>query len=105
MSAKIKSLSVGDFDKFVEKENVVVDFYADWCGPCKIMAPNFEKAAEEVKDVKFAKVNIDNNQELAERFGVMSIPTTLFLKKGNVSDQAVGALSKEDIIARAKKAF
>ncbi len=74
---------------------VVVDFYADWCGPCKIVAPILDELSEEKKDVKFVKVNVDENQELAGNFSVFSIPTFLIFKDGAVKNQFVGAHSKE----------
>ena len=77
---KIRELNVKNFNSFVENGNCIIDFYADWCGPCKILAPEFEKASEKIEEVKFGKVDIDGNQELAERFQVMSIPTILFFK-------------------------
>ncbi|HLC52921.1 MAG TPA: thioredoxin [Candidatus Nanoarchaeia archaeon] len=99
------ALTTGTFDARTKKGNLVIDFWAEWCGPCKIMAPYFEEAARELKDVIFAKVNVDENFELAERFGIMSIPTTLFMKDGEVVDRVSGALYKEDILKRAKDAF
>jgi thioredoxin len=72
---------------------VVVDFYADWCGPCKIIAPVIHKLSEEYQGkVKFVKVDTDANQELAMQFGIMSIPTVMFFSKGNVEDIVIGAV-------------
>ena len=72
---------------------VVVDFYADWCGPCKAMAPVFEQLSKEYDGkVKFVKVDTDDNQELASQFGIMSIPTMMFFSKGKVEDIVVGAV-------------
>ncbi|PIN93721.1 thioredoxin [Candidatus Pacearchaeota archaeon CG10_big_fil_rev_8_21_14_0_10_31_24] len=106
MSENIKHLGVDDFDGFVSKGNSVIDFYADWCGPCKIMAPRFDEAASELKGkVNFAKVDVDGEQELAERFGVMSIPTIVFIKNGEVVDKVTGAISKEQILSRVKDLF
>ena len=77
------------------KELVVVDFYADWCGPCKMMAPIIEQLAEEYSgSVKIGKLNVDENPATAQKFRVMSIPTILFIKNGNVVDTIVGAVSK-----------
>lgn len=72
---------------------VVVDFYADWCGPCKAMEPVFNQLSKEYDGkVKFVKVDTDDNQELAGQFGIMSIPTTMFFSKGKVEDIVVGAV-------------
>ena len=72
---------------------VVVDFYADWCGPCKIIEPVVHKLAEEYDGrVKFVKVDTDANQELAMQFGIMSIPTVMFFSKGKVEDIVIGAV-------------
>lgn len=81
-----------------EKEKlVVVDFYADWCGPCQMMAPVFEELSQEMEKVKFIKVNVDENSQLASQYGVFSIPTFLIFKNGQVIGQMVGAMSKEKL--------
>ena len=79
------------------KELTIVDFYADWCGPCKMQSPIIDKIAEERQDIKVGKVNIDENSELAEKYGVMSIPTLVVIKNGEVSSQFVGVTPKEKI--------
>lgn len=72
---------------------VVVDFYADWCGPCRIIAPIMEQLSKEYAGrVKFVKINTDENQELVNQFGIMSIPTVMFFSKGNVEDIVIGAV-------------
>ncbi|MFH1803046.1 MAG: thioredoxin [archaeon] len=103
MTGKVKELTADNFNDFVKGEKVVIDFWAPWCGPCKMMGPIFEEAAEEVKDtVKFGKVNVDESSDLAQRFGVMSIPTLMFLRDGEVVDKLVGVLPKEDLVKKAK---
>ncbi len=97
MVGEIIDLDGKNFDKFAKEGNLVVDFYADWCGPCKIMEPVFKKAGKELKNAKFGKVNVDNNYELAGRFQVVSIPTTIFFKKGEQVDRFSGAISFDEL--------
>ena len=82
---------------------VVVDFWAPWCGPCKMVGPVLEKlAGDNDGKVKVTKVNVDENQELASGFGVRSIPTLLVLKKGVVQEQMVGAMNKNALMDKLK---
>ncbi|MGM5484835.1 MAG: thioredoxin [Nanobdellota archaeon] len=92
-------LNKENFDKEVKQSDlpVIVDFWADWCGPCKIMGPVFEEASKDYEGkLKFAKVNTEENQQLAADNGVMSIPTMVIYKKGEEADRIVGAMSKDD---------
>lgn len=77
---------------------VLIDFYADWCGPCKMMSPVIDEIAEEMKEtIKVGKINVDENQDLAMEYGVMSIPTIVVLKNGEVQKTFVGVTDKEEI--------
>ena len=77
----------------------LVDFYADWCGPCKMLAPLIEELAGELTDVKAGKVNVDENQDLAAEFGVMSIPTVVALRDGKEVQRTVGFTSKAKLLS------
>jgi len=80
---------------------VLVDFWAEWCGPCKMIAPILEEiASEKGGAVKIAKVNVDESQGLSSKFGIRAIPTLLFFKNGAVREQIVGMTSKRDLIAK-----
>ena len=78
---------------------VLLDFWASWCGPCRMVAPVLEEIAAERRDIKVCKINVDEQPELAARFGVMSIPTLVVMKNGKVINQAVGARPKAQILA------
>lgn len=78
--------------------NVIIDFYADWCGPCKMMSPIIDNIAEENPNVKVGKVNVDEAQDLAMQYNVMSIPTIIIFKDGKVQKKFVGVTGKEDIV-------
>ncbi len=84
----------------------VVDFYADWCGPCKILSPLMEELSRDNRDkgVQYVKINVDEEPELAGAFGVMSIPTVVFFNNGKITGQKVGVSSKEDYLALVKEA-
>ena len=78
---------------------VLIDFYADWCGPCRMVSPIVDEIAEERDDIVVAKVNVDEENELASEFGVFSIPTLVVIKNGKVINQSAGARPKDSILA------
>ena len=78
---------------------VLIDFWASWCGPCRMVSPIIDEIADERTDIKVGKVNVDEHQELAAQFNVMSIPTIVVVKDGKAVNQSVGARPKEDILA------
>ena len=97
----ITNITKENFDKEVMQAEgtVLIDFWAAWCGPCRMIAPAVEKIAEERPDVKVCKVNIDDEQELAIKYGVMSIPSLMVVKNGEIVNTAVGLRPKEEIEA------
>ena len=100
----LKVVNAEEFKKIIaEEKNVVVDFWATWCGPCKALTPVLETVAEEMADIPFLKVDIDENDTLAREYNIMTIPTLLVIQNGEVVDKSVGLLTKEQLIAFVKK--
>lgn len=96
--------TVENFEQSVLKNDktVILDFYADWCGPCRMLGPVLEKIADEHEEIAVAKVNVDDIPSLAESFGVTSIPALFVLKNGEIVNQAVGFMSKEKVLELVK---
>ena len=97
----IKNCNENEFENQVLKSTlpVIVDFWAEWCGPCKMLTPILEELSDELKDeVNIIKVNLDENQELAMKYSIRSIPTLLLFKDGDLLDTKIGLLPKKDII-------
>lgn len=78
---------------------VLLDFWAVWCGPCRMVSPIVDEIANERDDIKVGKINVDEQSELSQQFGVMSIPTLVVMKNGEIANKAVGALPKDEILA------
>ena len=96
-------LTQNNFDQEVVKSTtpVLVDFWAEWCGPCRVVGPIVDQLADELKGkLKVAKLNVDDNQELAAQFSVMSIPTLIIFKGGKPVDQIVGAMPKDQLLKK-----
>ena len=92
-------LTKDNFDQEVMQSDkpVLIDFYADWCGPCKMMSPVVEEVSDEMPDVKVCKINIDEEMDLAQKYGVMSIPTLILFKNGQAAQRLVGVRPEEEI--------
>ena len=101
-SATIK-LDESNFDREINQNEkaVIVDFWAEWCGPCKMISPLLDEIAKENADkVKVAKVNVDENQSLSFKYNIRAIPSLLFFKNGQLRDQVTGMTSKKDLLGR-----
>ncbi len=91
-------------DKIGGSGLVFADFYAEWCGPCKMVSPILEELAMEYKEISFYKVNVDENPDVATEYSIFSIPTFIIFKNGKIVSQFSGAVSKESLVAELKKA-
>ncbi|MCE0483955.1 MAG: thioredoxin [Methylacidiphilales bacterium] len=103
MSTNVIPVGALDFEREVIKADklVIVDFWAEWCGPCKMIAPLLDEVARELPDkVKIVKVNVDEEQQLAQQYGIYNIPTLLFFKGGTVREQVVGTTAKKVLIEK-----
>tara|TARA_Y100000310_G_scaffold304248_1_gene343203 strand:+ start:1564 stop:1884 length:321 start_codon:yes stop_codon:yes gene_type:complete len=106
MAENITELNSDNFDSFIADGNVVIDFWAEWCAPCKILNPAVEEVSKEFDGtVKFGKVDVENNQELAQRFQVMTVPTLIFFKDKEQIDRTVGAMHKEELKNKVDEVF
>ena len=92
-----------NFDQFIAEGVAVVDFWATWCGPCKMLAPILDDVADSVTDAKFGKVDVDNAPELAKRFGIMAIPNVCIFKDGQLVDRIVGLCDEDELAETIKK--
>ena len=92
-------LNKENFDETIASGTVLVDFWASWCGPCNMIAPIVEEIAAERPDITVGKVNVDEEMDLARRFGIASIPTILVFKNGELSKTSIGYCSKEELLA------
>ena len=96
----VLKVNINNFDEVKNSEKtVLLDFYADWCGPCRMVGPIVEEIANEREDITVGKINVDEEGALAEAFGVVSIPTLVVMKDGKVASQSAGARPKAQILA------
>jgi len=105
MSEAIINLNQDNFDGTISSttQPVIVDFWAPWCGPCRTIAPILEEIAKEkAGTITVSKVNVDESQQLAQKYNVRAIPTILFFKDGELKDQAVGLVPKDELIRKAE---
>ena len=86
-----------EFEELIKNDLVLVDFYAEWCGPCQMLSPILEELEKENKELTIVKINVDNNESLARKHGVMSIPTLEVYKEGKMISKQLGLLSKEEL--------
>jgi thioredoxin 1 len=99
-----KITSEAQYDSILKDNKAVfADFYADWCGPCKMVSPLVDKISQDITDVKFIKINVDELPQIAQRYGIMSIPTLLCFKDGALAEQNVGFRPEEDLRAMVAK--
>jgi len=97
------TLNESNFDRELTQDDkpMIVDFWAEWCGPCKMIAPLLDEIArEKAGSVKVAKVNVDDNQSLSFKYNIRAIPALLFFKNGQLRDQIIGVTSKKDLLSR-----
>ncbi|RLF49588.1 MAG: thioredoxin [Thermoplasmata archaeon] len=100
----VMELNSDNFQQFVENHDVVlVDFWAPWCAPCLLLTPIIEELEKEMEGVVFAKLNVDDNQEIAREFGIMSIPTLMIFKRGEMADMVVGVMAKDALRERIER--
>ena len=98
----MKVITKENFNSEIEEFSglAVIDLYADWCGPCRMLAPILAELEDEYPEVKFCKINVDEQPELAKEFGIMSIPTLVVMKNGEISSREVGLRSKQAILEK-----
>ncbi len=94
----LKNIDNNDFNSEIKEGLVLVDFYADWCGPCRMQSPIVEELSNEVKDLKVIKVNVDEREDIAKTYGIMSIPTLILFKDGQIEKKQIGFSSKEVLL-------
>ena len=95
----MKIINTEEFNEITKNGTTLVDFFADWCGPCKMLGPVLEKVSEQYNDIEFVKVNVDENMDLAQQYGIMSIPTVYLFKDGEVVNKMQGYVPEDGVKA------
>ena len=98
----VKQIDTNEFKEVIKEGKVVVDLFATWCGPCKMLSPILDEISEEISTTKFYKIDVDDNQDVAREYNVMSIPTVLIFENGELVNTIVGLRSREDLIEQFK---
>ena len=93
----VEEINESMFDERIKTGKVMVDCYAPWCGPCKMLSPIVDEISKEVEDYSFYKLNVDDNEELSRKYGIMSIPTLLIFEDGELKEKLVGFKSKNEL--------
>ena len=101
---KVPKLTRKEFDEYTKNGIVLIDFFADWCMPCVMMSPILEELSEDFKGkIKFGKINVDENRDLAQKFNILSIPNFILFKDGKKAEQFIGAMPVENFSEKLKK--
>ena len=98
----VKQINTDEFKEVIKEGKTVVDLFATWCGPCKMLSPILDEISEEITTTKFYKIDVDDNQDVAREYNVMSIPTILIFENGNLINKVVGLRSREELIEQFK---
>ena len=93
----VKKIEEKDFKETIKQGKVIIDCFADWCGPCRMLSPIIDELAEELKDYDFYKLNVDEAENVSREYGIMSIPTILIFKDGKLVDKSIGLRTKEEL--------
>lgn len=94
----VEEIYSSNFDEKIKNEKVVVDLFATWCGPCRMLSPILDEISNELTDIKFYKLDVDQNEDIARKYNVMSIPTILVFEKGILTNTLVGLRSKSELV-------
>lgn len=98
----VKQIDSKEFKEVIKEGKVVVDLYATWCGPCKMLSPILDEISEEITTTKFYKIDVDDNEDVAREYNVMSIPTVLVFENGNLKNTIVGLKAREYLVEEFK---